>query len=123
MSFSAETEVEKRRLTPSAQSAAETGIVFDQVSFQYPGDLKPVTGYQPDDSTGRHIALVGENGAGKTTLVKLLCRLYDPTSGAITLDGVDIRDYSTKAASTQYQRGFQELRALPANRTGKHLAW
>jgi ATP-binding cassette subfamily B protein len=42
---------------------------------------------------GEHIALAGENGQGKTTLVKLLARLYDPTAGAIFLDGIDLRDY------------------------------
>jgi len=42
---------------------------------------------------GEHIALVGENGSGKTTLVKLLCRLYDPDKGAITLDGTDLRKF------------------------------
>jgi ABC-type multidrug transport system fused ATPase/permease subunit len=98
-------------------------IVFDRVSFQYPSDLKPVL--QDINLTirpGEHIALVGENGAGKTTLVKLLCRLYDPTSGAITLDGVDIRDYSTR----QLPRNISVvsgLRALSAERAGKHLAW
>jgi ATP-binding cassette, subfamily B, bacterial len=42
---------------------------------------------------GERIALVGENGAGKTTITKLLARLYDPTEGRITLDGVDLREY------------------------------
>ncbi len=42
---------------------------------------------------GEKIALIGENGAGKTTIVKLLARLYDPTGGAILLDGVDLREY------------------------------
>ena len=42
---------------------------------------------------GQRIALVGENGQGKTTIVKLLTRLYDPTEGAILLDGVDLREY------------------------------
>jgi ATP-binding cassette subfamily B protein len=41
---------------------------------------------------GEVVALVGENGAGKSTLIKLLCRMYDPTSGRITIDGIDIRD-------------------------------
>ena len=39
------------------------------------------------------MALVGKNGCGKSTLVKLLCRLYDPTEGEITLNGIDIRKY------------------------------
>ena len=43
---------------------------------------------------GSSLAIVGQNGAGKTTLAKLLCRLYDPQSGAIEVDGVDIRDAS-----------------------------
>ena len=42
---------------------------------------------------GEHVAFVGANGAGKTTLVKLLCRLYDPSGGRITIDGTDLRDY------------------------------
>ena len=42
---------------------------------------------------GEHVAFVGANGAGKTTLVKLLCRLYDPSGGRITIDGADLRDY------------------------------
>jgi len=43
---------------------------------------------------GETVALVGENGAGKTTLIKLLCRLYDPTNGRITIDGIDLRELS-----------------------------
>jgi ATP-binding cassette subfamily B protein len=70
----------------------KAGIEFNHVSFQYPSESKKVL----DDITldvrpGEHIALVGENGAGKTTLIKLLCRLYDPTEGKITIDGVDLR--------------------------------
>ncbi len=71
---------------------AETGIEFNHVSFQYPSEktkvLDQITLTIPP---GKHIALVGENGAGKTTLIKLLCRLYDPTEGKITLEGVDLR--------------------------------
>ncbi len=73
-----------------------TGIVFDHVSFHYPTGTRKVL----DDITlhirpGEHIALVGANGAGKTTLIKLLCRLYDPGTGSITLDGVDLREFAT----------------------------
>jgi ATP-binding cassette subfamily B protein len=70
-------------------------FAFDHVSFQYPASTRKAL----DDINltilpGEHIALVGENGAGKTTLIKLLCRLYDPTGGAITLGGVDLREFS-----------------------------
>ena len=70
------------------------GIVFEQVSFTYPGQTTPVL---RDVSfrllPGECVALVGHNGAGKTTMVKLLLRLYDPSGGHILLDGVDLRQY------------------------------
>jgi ATP-binding cassette subfamily B protein len=70
------------------------GYEFRNVSFSYPGSSKLVLdGVSFRIEAGERIALVGENGAGKTTLVKLLARLYDPTAGAIFLDGVDLRDY------------------------------
>lgn len=69
------------------------GIVFHNVAFRYPSHASDTL--QHIDLTvapGEVVALVGENGAGKTTLVKLFCRLFDPTSGAITVDGIDVRD-------------------------------
>jgi ATP-binding cassette subfamily B protein len=78
----------------SAPRPMQKGIEFRNVSFRYPGRAKYVLrhlNFKID--AGQHIALVGENGEGKTTLVKLLARLYEPTSGAIFLDGVDLRDY------------------------------
>jgi ATP-binding cassette subfamily B protein len=74
----------------------KTGIVFDCVSFTYPGSNRKILekislAVRP----GEHIALVGENGAGKTTLIKLLCRLYDPADGTITLDGIPLGHYDT----------------------------
>jgi ATP-binding cassette subfamily B protein len=70
------------------------GIVLDHVSFRYPGTEKWVL----EDISftirpGETVALVGANGAGKTTLVKLLSRLYDPTEGRITIDGIDIKEF------------------------------
>ncbi|MEL7420155.1 MAG: ABC transporter ATP-binding protein, partial [Cyanobacteria bacterium J06555_3] len=68
------------------------GIVFDNVSFSYPNTSR--TALKNINLTirpGETIALVGENGSGKTTLVKLLCRLYDISSGKITIDGIDFR--------------------------------
>jgi ATP-binding cassette subfamily B protein len=85
------------------------GIVFDHVCFQYDGETRKAL----DDVTleirpGEHIALVGENGSGKTTLTKLLCRLYDPSHGAITVDGVDLREFSTVALRRQISVIFQD---------------
>lgn len=70
------------------------GFEFRDVSFAYAGSSKQVLSHISFRfDVGERIALIGENGAGKTTLVKLLARLYDPTGGAILLDGVDLRDY------------------------------
>jgi ATP-binding cassette subfamily B protein len=70
------------------------GFVFEDVGFRYPGGGRwAVRHLNFHFRPGECIALVGENGAGKTTLTKLLGRLYDPTEGRITLDGVDLRDY------------------------------
>ena len=72
-----------------------SGIRFNDVSFRYPGSsthsLQNFSAFIP---AGRVVALVGENGAGKTTLLKLIARFYDPESGSIEFDGVDIRRLS-----------------------------
>jgi ATP-binding cassette, subfamily B, bacterial len=85
------------------------GIVFEGVGFRYPSSNRPVLEnvnltIRPEEV----VALVGENGAGKTTLVKLLCRFYDPTEGRITLDGVDMRDYSTASLRREMSVIFQD---------------
>ncbi|HEX2782499.1 MAG TPA: ABC transporter ATP-binding protein [Ilumatobacteraceae bacterium] len=72
------------------------GITFDHLSFRYPGTDRLVL----DDVTlrlpaGAVVAIVGENGAGKSTLVKLLARMYSPTSGRITVDGIDLAHIAT----------------------------
>ena len=60
-------------------------------------------------AVGEKTALVGRNGAGKTTLIKLLCRLYEPTSGYITLNGIDIRKYSYKEYTQAFSVVFQDF--------------
>ena len=85
------------------------GIVFDRVSFQYPGSSRAVL----RDVTlrirpGESVALVGANGSGKTTLVKLLCRLYDPSGGAVTIDGVDLREFDSAALRREMGIIFQD---------------
>ncbi len=68
-------------------------IEFKNVSFTYEGSTKPVlTNVSFKISADERIALVGNNGAGKTTIVKLLCGLYQPTSGEILIDGKSIND-------------------------------
>jgi ATP-binding cassette subfamily B protein len=67
-------------------------VRFDQVSFTYPGAETPAVAQASlDVPAGTTMALVGETGSGKTTLASLVARLYDPTQGAITIDGIDIR--------------------------------
>jgi ATP-binding cassette, subfamily B, bacterial len=84
------------------------GIVFDHVSFQYPGGTrKAIEDVSLVIRPGEVVALVGENGSGKTTLIKLLCRLYDPTGGSITLDGIDLRQFETHALRREIAIIFQ----------------
>jgi ATP-binding cassette subfamily B protein len=73
----------------------QQGIVFDNVTFQYPTGHKPaLRDVSAMIEPGEHVALVGHNGSGKSTFVKLLCRLYDTTEGAVTVDGTDLRQFS-----------------------------
>lgn len=75
-------------------SPIKEGWVFENVSFRYPGaETDAINDLSFVLPAGTKLALVGENGAGKTTLVKLLARLYEPTSGRILLDGQDLRSY------------------------------
>ncbi len=68
------------------------GIRFRQVTFRYPGSArKALDAFDLFIPAGQTVAIVGANGAGKSTLVRLLCRFYDPESGSIEWDGVDIR--------------------------------
>jgi ABC-type multidrug transport system fused ATPase/permease subunit len=67
-------------------------VRFRDVTFAYPGGKPVLDHFDLAIPAGSSLAIVGQNGAGKTTLAKLLCRLYDPQSGAIEIDGVDLRD-------------------------------
>jgi ATP-binding cassette, subfamily B, bacterial len=85
------------------------GITFDRVGFQYPGSAKPVLdNISLSIRPGEHIALVGQNGSGKTTLVKLLCRLYDPATGVVSIDGRDVRDFATSDLRAAIAVVFQD---------------
>jgi ATP-binding cassette, subfamily B, bacterial len=87
----------------------QRGIVLNHVSFQYPaGTRKVLEDISLTIRPGEVVALVGENGSGKTTLIKLLCRFYDPTGGTITIDGVDLRQFETKALKHEIAIIFQD---------------
>ena len=107
---------EMRRTRTGTRSAPERltdGIVFENVSFRYPGTeawaLRDVSFRIP---AGTVIALVGENGAGKTTLVKLLCRMYEPTEGRILVDGVDLASIDAGAWRRRLSAAFQDFARL-----------
>ena len=107
---------EKREIVPCVEEPLipERGVAhtveFKNVSFKYPGMqnyvLKNVDLTFKDSDT---VVLVGLNGAGKSTLIKLLTRLYDPTEGAIYLDGHDLREYQPEALYDMFGIIFQDF--------------
>jgi ATP-binding cassette subfamily B protein len=85
------------------------GIEFEDVTFRYPGtDRDVLKNVSFTIAPGEHVALVGENGSGKTTLVKLLCRLYDPATGAVRVDGVDLREIGVHDLRNHFAIVFQD---------------
>ena len=85
-------------------------IEFRNVSFRYPGTDKDVLkNINLTIRPGETAVLVGLNGAGKTTFIKLLTRLYDPTEGAIYLDGKDLREYDVKELYAMFGIIFQDF--------------
>jgi ABC-type multidrug transport system fused ATPase/permease subunit len=85
-------------------------VRFREISFTYPNGERPVLdGFDLTIPAGSSLAIVGQNGAGKTTLAKLLCRLYDPQSGAIEVDGIDLRDVDVDAWRSRVTAVFQDF--------------
>ncbi len=86
------------------------GFEFRDVCFQYPGSERVILkNLNFRLERGERVALVGENGQGKTTFVKLLSRLYDPSSGVILLDGVDLREYNVEELQREIGVIFQDF--------------
>lgn len=73
---------------------ARGAVRFDRVTFRYPArpEIRALDSYSLSVSPGERLALVGPSGAGKTTVFQLLLRFYDPESGRVSIDGVDLRD-------------------------------
>ncbi|SCY05502.1 ATP-binding cassette, subfamily B [Nonlabens sp. Hel1_33_55] len=88
----------------------ERGFELKNVHFSYPGSDKPVLeGVNFHIKAGEKIAFVGENGAGKTTLIKLILRFYEPTSGEILLDGININKFSKEEYRARFGVIFQDF--------------
>jgi ABC-type multidrug transport system fused ATPase/permease subunit len=111
-----------RRLLPAMASAGRLAsgdgsaarlparqIRFRDVTFAYPGGAPVLDGFDLTIPAGTSLAIVGQNGAGKTTLAKLLCRLYDPQSGAIEIDGTDVRELDLTEWRTRLAAVFQDF--------------
>jgi ATP-binding cassette subfamily B protein len=100
-----------RGVTPVRRGAIE--IDLRGLSFRYPQADRPVfDGLDLTVPAGSSLAVVGQNGAGKTTLAKLLCRLYDPDSGTIRIDGTDLRGLDVDAWRTRVAAVFQDFLKL-----------
>ena len=85
-------------------------IEFRDVSFKYPGsDSWALRHLNLTLKIGERLAVVGRNGSGKTTMIKLLCRLYDPTEGVITLNGIDIKKYNYDEYLALFSVVFQDF--------------
>jgi len=97
--------------TRLAEGMPASELRFSNVVFAYPATpSRPVLrGLNLTIPAGSSLAIVGQNGAGKTTLAKLLCRLYDPTSGAIEVDGVDLRDLDLDSWRRRITAVFQDF--------------
>ncbi|MEM9474842.1 MAG: ABC transporter ATP-binding protein [Pseudomonadota bacterium] len=107
-------EVEQTIRPPAApREIPETlarGLQFENVSFRYPDtEENALEGVDFTMPAGKLVALVGENGSSKTTLIKLLTRLYDPDSGRVCLDGIDVREFDPIAYRRLFSVIFQDF--------------
>jgi len=95
--------------TRPAGAAPAHEIRFRDLTFAYPGGSPVLEHFELTVPAGSSLAIVGQNGAGKTTLAKLLCRLYDPQSGAIEVDGIDVRDFEVQSWRSRVAAVFQDF--------------
>jgi ATP-binding cassette, subfamily B, bacterial len=95
--------------TRAAAGMPAREIRFRDLTFAYPGGAAVLEHFDLTVPAGSSLAIVGQNGAGKTTLAKLLCRLYDPQSGAIEIDGADLRELSLESWRSRVTAVFQDF--------------
>jgi ATP-binding cassette subfamily B protein len=93
----------------SASRMPAREIRFKDLTFGYPGGSPVLEHFDLTIPAGSSLAIVGQNGAGKTTLAKLLCRLYDPQSGAIEIDGTDLRELALDSWRERLTAVFQDF--------------
>jgi ABC-type multidrug transport system fused ATPase/permease subunit len=106
---------ELRSGTRQADSAPANEIHLRDVTFSYAGSNGSAPVLEHFDlriPAGTSLAIVGQNGAGKTTIAKLLCRLYDPQSGAIEIDGTDLREFDLASWRSRVTAVFQDFMRL-----------
>jgi ATP-binding cassette subfamily B protein len=92
-----------------AGAKPEHEIRLRDVTFSYTGGSPVLQHFDLTIPAGSSLAIVGQNGAGKTTIAKLLCRLYDPQSGAIEIDGVDLRSLDLASWRSRVTAVFQDF--------------
>ncbi len=92
-----------------ANKAPAQEIRLRDVTFAYPRGASVLEHFDLTIPAGSSLAIVGQNGAGKTTIAKLLCRLYDPQSGAIEIDGVDLREIDLASWRSRVAAVFQDF--------------
>ena len=105
-----DTPVDRAPGTATSGPDPAAGVTFENVTFAYPGASEPaVRNVSFQLKPGQSLALVGENGSGKTTLIKLLTRLYVPSSGTITLDGRDLGEWNPSTLRRRVGVIFQDF--------------
>jgi ATP-binding cassette, subfamily B, bacterial len=108
--FAVEPRVRSKHNALPAPRPIRVGFEFRDVSFAYPDtDRLVLNRLSFKLKPGERVALIGENGEGKTTIVKLLTRLYDPSSGSILLDGTDLREYDLEDLCREIAVIFQDF--------------
>lgn len=98
--------VEKPNARPLVR--AQGRVAFENVSFGYNAERPALRDISFEVAVGSRVGIAGTTGAGKSTLVSLLLRLYDPASGKISLDGVDLRDFKLRDLRNQFTIVLQE---------------